>query len=354
MKTSTSKVFFNLFNTGQRDMISATFKDTVTALEMKACEYKDCVLLVDDYHPSVSSNEKQRMNENASQLLRIYGDGITKSRSTKNLNKQKEFPPRGLAVITGEGYLEGESTVARYIGIEVEKSDFDTKILSYYQKNPLIVSTHFTYFINWIAQNFERLVKDIEQRFSEYRFKYIDLFRHKRFSEATAILQIVTEIILEYCYYNSLYTREQVDYTKKIWIETIINVIKTHENKNIKQKPEIMYLIAIQELLESNRMKLLTLNDNSIKENYGYEDEDKLYLFPNLTFSEVQKYWNKQGIEFQISPEQINKELDNIGAIESKFEGKVKRRTLKIKGKGDKRFLVIYKNKIDEILNCID
>jgi len=47
MKTSVAKVFFNIFN---EEKIAASFKDTKAGLEPKVFEYKDCVLILDDYH----------------------------------------------------------------------------------------------------------------------------------------------------------------------------------------------------------------------------------------------------------------------------------------------------------------
>lgn len=356
MKTSVSKVFFNLFNRSVKEEISATFKDTITGIEIKAFEYKDSVFLVDDFHPTTSITEKRDMERIASDILRRYGDMISKSRSTKNLTRQKEFPPRGLCVITGEDKLGGESTIARYIGIEVTTGDFDSEKLSYHQNNPLILSTHMYHFIYWISKNFELLKDNISQQFDILRGENLGLFKHKRFTETFTIYNIVCDIFLQYCIEAGLINQNVKQEMSEKWNTMIFEVIKTHEGSNLKEDPSIMYLMAIQELVSSNKLKLLRKDDkhsNKAKIT-GYFDEEKYYLFPQLAFAEVKDFWKHLSIEFPVSCEQTNKALNQLGIIETRIESNILRRTLKIPGHGNDRFLIISIKKMNQVLNDIN
>lgn len=355
MKTSVCVVFFILFNRVSKPEIPATFKDTPSAIELKAFAAKDCTLLVDDYHPTTSPVEKRNMEALASHILRMYGDGITKSRATKTMEKQKEYPPRGLCVITGEDRLGGESTVARYIGIEVEPGDYNTDILSYHQNNPLIYSTHMYYFIQWISYNFSNICDFIRGSFSKYRNESINLFRHKRFSECYAIFRIVSEILLNYCIAIKYFDHESAHKILLQWNEVIYQTIKLHENSNINQDPAIMYLIAINELVSSNKCILSLVGEpNTEKQNIiGFKDKDFYYLIPNTAFIAVRNFWKGQGIEFPVSTEQVNKALDILKTIETSIESGKIRRTVKCNpsGKSRGRYLKIYINKMNEIIN---
>lgn len=355
MKTSTSKVFFNLFNTVTKNGISATFKDTATMLEMKAFEYKDCVLLIDDYHPNINTGEKKEMDNKASEILRIYGDGISKGRATKYLTRQKQFEPRGLCAITGEDFLGGESTVARYIRIDVDKGDFNTDVLLYYQQSPYIIPTYFSYFIGWVAMNFEQLKEIISDSFIKYRKNCLSMFEHQRHAEACAILDVTIDIILKYYCECKYYEELSIYDIEDIWKLTIRNVIGENEIKNKLQSPEIMYLIALQELIKGNKFKLLNKDEsNSMKSNLGYKDEEFLYLLEGLVYSEVKKYWQNRGVNYPLSSEQTKKVLDAMNILKIKIESGKKRRTIKISGQKNQRFLAINISRMEEVLNEIN
>lgn len=357
MKTSVSKVFFNIFSKGNKSDITATFKDTISAIEMKSFDYKDSVLLVDDFHPTTSSQEKREMERLASEILRRYGDGICRARATKFMTKQKIYPPRGLCVITGEDKIGGESTVARYISIEVKPGDFKSKELAYFQNNSHIVSTHIYYFVEWISNNFMSLKDYVKDKFIKVRNENISKFRHGRMNEAFAVLCVIADVFLNYsieCGSIDGVEKENILFN---WNNIIFNIIKTHESSSIQQSPGIMYLIAIKELLGSGKLYLSYTNnyqDKKEKEkSIGYQSEEKIYLIPKLAYAEVKNFWKNQGIEFPISEESTNKMLDEMEVIEAKFEGKTRRRTIKISG-DNRRFLVVYKAKMEAMLEEID
>lgn len=354
MKTTVSKIFFNIFNRSNMDYLTATFKDTIASIEIKAFEYKDSILLIDDYHPSSSYSEKKDMQSKASNIIRIYGDNISKSRATRTMKKQSEFPPRGLCVITGEDTLEGESTVARYIGIEVNQYDFNTNIISYHQNNPLIFSTHLYYFINWLSYNYEWLVEFIKKEFQSFRNINLGCFRHKRFIEMYSILHVTGLIFNLYLkYLNMKYNQISFD-------NIIFNTIDLHEKSTTNQNPAYMYLIAIQQLVEGKKITLLNKKEPNEKNSniVGYYDEDKFYFIPNLIYESVRAFWKNQGIEFPVSMELVHKDLEELKVIETAIEKynntKRIRRTIKIKlNRKSIRVLVIYREKMAYILENI-
>lgn len=347
MKTSVSKVFFNLFNRDDLSKIPATFKDTQASLEIKSFEYKDSILLVDDYHPVSVYAEKRDMQLKASNILRMYGDGISKGRSNKYMQKQAEYPPRGLCVVTGEDFIGGESTISRYIGIEVNREEFNKNILAFHQQNPLVFSQHMKYFLLWISNNFEYFVEEIKSSFYEIRNNHCEEFRHPRFGEVYSILDIMIDIIFKYMK-NMGYSENNL--SSDIWKNKIIKLIQEHERRTLNEDPAIMYLTAIKELIESGAIKISKMDEKNLdKKIIGYEDKEKYYLTPKMVFIEVIKFWKNQGIEFPVTENAAKKALEKIGAIEVKKEYKdgkyVIRRTEKITIRGrSSRYLVIYKN----------
>lgn len=352
MKTSVARVFFNIFNR-DKEYLTATFKDTKTAIEIKATEYKDSVLVVDDYHPTTSTYEKREMQSLASNILRIYGDGIAKSRSNKYLEKAKEFPPRGMCVITGEDIIGGESSVARFIGIEVSSGDYKTEVLSYHQRNPLLFSTHIYYFIEWVSNNFERIINHIKKYFLIYRNEISNLYRHKRLSDSYAILILTADILIEYC--KNIIDVNQEEMMKVLIYsrEIIRDTIKVHEQATTKEDPAILYLIAIQELLISKRCRVIKNGEEHNNNNIiGFEDDEFYYLIPNVAYNFVREFWKGQAIEFPVSSEAVNKALDELKVIKTSIESNSIKRTVKATMNNKRRrFLIINKEGINNIIN---
>lgn len=352
MKTSVARVFFNIFNR-DKEYLTATFKDTKTAIEIKATEYKDSVLVVDDYHPTTSTYEKREMQSLASNILRMYGDGIAKSRSNKYLEKAKEFPPRGMCVITGEDIIGGESSVARFIGIEVASGDYKTEVLSYHQRNPLLFSTHIYYFIEWVSNNFERIINHIKNCFQIYRNEISNLYRHKRLSDSYAILILTTDILVEYCRSVIDINQEEMMRVLVYSKEIIRDTIKVHEQSTTKEDPAILYLIAIQELLISKRCRVIKNGEDYNNSNIiGFEDEEFYYLIPNVAYNFVREFWKGQAIEFPVSSEAVNKALDELKVIKTSIESNSIKRTVKATMNNKRRrFLIINKEGINNIIN---
>lgn len=57
-KSTLAKMFANVFNRSN-DSINCSFEDTVAAIEVKASEYKDSVLIADDYKPAQTAAQKK-------------------------------------------------------------------------------------------------------------------------------------------------------------------------------------------------------------------------------------------------------------------------------------------------------
>ena len=351
-KTSTAKIFFNIFNRS-KDYISANFKDTINALEEKSFQYKDSILVLDDFFRSIAKNEWNYIQQVASEMIRRYGDNFSKGRLNKNMNRGKEYPPRGMLVVTGESTIKGESTVSRYLSIGIEKNDINLEILKYHQENPKLFSTHLYYFIEWISNNSEKVITYIKKNFRDLRNKNQGKYKHGRFIETLTFYELTCNIFLEYCIKVGLIDKEKKDVTFNEWNKLIYEAILIHEKANLQENPAVMYLQALQELICCGGIKLNSKDKKGDKNVIGYEDEVYYYLSSELTLQQIIKYWNKLSIEFSATNEMISKALDVLGVIKITNEGGKIRRTLKISG-DSRRFLIINKIKMEEIINEIN
>lgn len=82
--------------------LPASFNDTANFIRKKAFLLKDAPIVVDDYHPVTSLQERKKMEATAQSLARAFGDGAERGRMKADLTLQEAMPPRGVAIISGE------------------------------------------------------------------------------------------------------------------------------------------------------------------------------------------------------------------------------------------------------------
>ena len=102
----------------------ASFNDTANQIRKKAFLVKDMPILVDDFHPVSSIQEKRQMAATAQTLSRAFGDGVDRGRLNADSSIKANTPPRSVAIITGEDLPAiGASGLARFFILDIDKGD---------------------------------------------------------------------------------------------------------------------------------------------------------------------------------------------------------------------------------------
>lgn len=354
-KTTLARLFTNFFSNS--DIPIATFKDTIAGIEKLTFDYKDSVLVLDDFHPSTNIQEKDDMNKKAQHFIRIYGDRVTKKRMTSNLEKHKEFPPRGLMLVTGEDFIGGVSSTARCFSVPMKRDDIKLNKLTHRQQTPNLVPTAVYFYIKYLAKSMESLIGILKDRFTAYRDKYRKDELHGRSSENMAWLMISYELYLEYG--KSIKALKEKD-KEKMMNEAENIFINLSENQAMETKtedPVMMYLSAIKELIVSNQVHIDNLGNNTTNKNkIGWQDEKFYYLIPEITHSYVISFWNRQNKTFPLSNKKIyemlhQKDIIKVEKVETNNNLTYKR-TVKKKVYEDVRLraLQIRKDRMNEYI----
>lgn len=315
-KTTLANLFFNTFNQHLAPEISANFKDTKTALEIKMFEYKDCVLLVDDYHPTDKLAEKKEMEDKAEFILRMYGDRIQKSRSNINLTKQREFMTRGLCAVTAEDVISVQSNMARCINVPIMKNCVDLDQLTKFQKMPLMFPTAIYNFIGWLTNfvNEKKCLPNLD--LDEFREKYRNSDIHFRLIDSVWSLKYAYYLYLKYGIAIGEIDIEDIEERLEIAESIFIDLIKNQYIEMRTENPLNMYLNTIQELIISNKMSLRELGKEGGSQKYGWYDEDYYYLIPGMTYNTVLAFWAKRNKVFPLTIKKLHDQLYQMGLIE--------------------------------------
>ena len=82
--------------------LPASWADTANMLEKKAFLAKDAVLVVDDFAPTGTTADIQRLHREADRLFRAAGNRSGRARMRADGGSRPTYYPRGLIVSTGE------------------------------------------------------------------------------------------------------------------------------------------------------------------------------------------------------------------------------------------------------------
>lgn len=176
----------------------ATFTATANAIELMLFAAKDCLWVIDDFHPAQDQREAQQMGAVVSRLLRGVGNGSGRPRMTSDIRLRPDLPPRCVPAATGERLPDGHSTGARAFPIPVEKGDVDIGKLTRAQAERALLSEAMAAYVQWLAGRFDQLAESLPVRFRALRDKAQQDGTHLREPAQVAFLYLGLETWLTF------------------------------------------------------------------------------------------------------------------------------------------------------------
>ena len=305
----------------------ASFNDTSRNIQKKAFLVKDMPLLVDDYHPVSSIQEKKQMAATAQALSRAFGDGVARGRLNADSTIKSTDPPRSVAIITGEDLpAVGQSGLARYFIVDVERGDIEVgKDLTDLQEAARkgYLQKAMLGYIKWLQAQTDTLPDRLHGMFLHFRQMCIEANGMEgRAPETVACIMIGYAMMLDYFRNIGLYTHEEV----KAMLEHAHHVLTATSKQQARsmddEKPTRIFLDSMVELLASGSimMKDLTGAEEAKGKKpgvdmVGYYDNDYYYLLPKVAFGCVSKLCREQGTEFPVSLKALYKHLRTDGIL---------------------------------------
>lgn len=348
LKTAVCSLLFNLSGEPRRN-IPATFRDSVASVEAKFSEYVDQVFLLDDYSPATTARNRADMNKLLEDVIRYYGDGKGRGRSNVTVTKATTPIPRGLCCITGEDTGGSQSSLLRCIIIDVNNGTFNGKVLAPYQSEPRLWTTHFHYFIQYVAQNFSVLVEDIRNWFPILRDNVKPSLAAGRLIDSAIFLSLAGKILAEYGAEIGMFSPEECVEIYGNWSGCVIQALKRSEDSSSELDPVKFYLSALFEAVDSDservaRDKESFCSDTSV---LGYEHNGNWHVWPDRTYALVIKKCQLQRKSFPLSMVKTHAALADAHLIHvstEKHRGKSQANYLHRESFGERpRMLVINK-----------
>ncbi|MDL2317683.1 DUF927 domain-containing protein [Eubacteriales bacterium OttesenSCG-928-A19] len=326
--------------------LPASFHDTSNYIQKKAFLLKDTLIVVDDYHPSTSLQERRRMEASAQNLSRAFGDNAPRNRMNSDTTLREATPPRCISLISGEDMPDiGTSGLARYYIINVEASDMpkDEGLTDMQDKAQAgYLQRAMRGYIEWLAPQMDELPQQLSQRFKELRTKaQAEVKGHARTPEAIAHLMLGYEMMIHYMVHTGFFDDESAETLREqAWITIAANSDKQGEEAQ-EERPGKVFLATLSELLVSKRAMVRDLTDpngGSVAPAgmIGYMDANYYYLLPDIAFATVSEHTRKKGQELPLSLRRLYKQMQLDGLLEIDAAGKRSTRVKNIDGKSQR------------------
>lgn len=326
-KSTAAALYLSHFGQFTSTNLPASFSDTANYVRSKAFYLKDMPIVVDDYYPATSREEKRQMQRIAQLLSRAFGDNRERGRLSSDLSIQRSQPPRSLGIITGEIVPDiGESGVGRFYMIDVEKG--------YVPATPELTDLQVRArdgelraamrgYIEWLAPQAEMLGRKLGDMFFEYRARAERLLSgsdaHPRTPEQVTHLMIGLTMMLNYWESLGLHTAESKAATLEEYWQVIAENSRTQAENSREDTPVQMFLAAVTEMLASGAvttMNIVAESRNSAPKNMvGYADYRNYYFMGDTIYGAVVKFYADQERVFPGNRAELFRQLRAAGII---------------------------------------
>lgn len=358
-KTTLALLFLSHFGNFNTKTPPASFKDTANNIEKKAFTTKDSLLLIDDYHPESNRMDASKMEQTAQKIIRMYGDRIGRGRLTSTIQFQKTYEPRGNAIVTGEDIPRGQSSIARFLGLELLNGDVDLEKLTKCQNDSGLLAEAMVGYIQWLIPQMEELPNQLLETFKGFRDKYQKIAVHGRLAEIASWLYIGYGMMLKYMKSLVIINDEDMYNILNEFDEIIIQLINKQNSLLKQEKPAEIFVKVLSELFATSKVCVEDISRNNNQFNFegmvgakiGYKDDNYYYLYPETVYNEVSKFLSSRGEILPVKEKTLWKHLDEAKLIHVEIEsdGRVHRCIKKNIPKGRPRLLHLLRDAIDNV-----
>lgn len=312
LKTTIAKILFTqLAEDGGRDFPRRIDADTVTSFERAlVLSGRDTTTLIDDYAPAKSASMKSELANKLEAIVRMVGDGSTKSRSNVALEDCRGEGVKGTVVLTGELRGKGLSSNLRCLYCEMEKESVNLEAVTWFQQNRDAYTSLIQHFAYYLSAEWVNIVSYIKEQFEKKRREAEQNLKARRLIDTLVTLWLMADILesffVSYCNFSSTIAETQFRNIRK----GIQEVVVRSELLSNEESPALLFMRTIVAMLESGRMHITTEKPKGkgLMIWDGFEDDLYIYLLPEDVYSKAKSWLRFGGVYFDI-------ELNSLGAL---------------------------------------
>lgn len=356
MKTTIAKIFFvQLCEERYRENVRRIDMDTTVSLERAiVLAGHDTVTLIDDFSPAKTVAKKREMADKLEMIIRMVGDGSSRSRSSLKLEDLRGEGVQGMVALTGELMGKGLSSNLRCVYCKLEKKTVNVKEVTWFQENPHAYSSLLAVFADYVAEKYEKIIEDIRREVNVQRGRISQFVRERRLVDSAVVFCITAKIFAKFMS-EKLGQSAQIAQARRESLEAgIVEIIIKSQALTEEESPGIEFVKAVAALI---RMNSIVLNKTKVRMTGatiydGFEDEANFYFNPESVHKKVVLFFKQTNRYFPYDLREIEAILADEGIIKTASNGTGKRTycvRIKIDNGAKYNFLKIKKTIFEEI-----
>ena len=307
----------------------SSFMDTANSVRRKAFVVKDMPLLIDDYHPTTSIQERRKMEGIMQSLSRSFGNLAARGRLNADSTVQVSMAPRCIALMTAEETpMIGDSGISRFYEVEVEDGDVPgndalTELQQSARRGELRAAMRA--YIEWLQPQADILPQQLDEMFIRYRARATNAFEGMRVLgrtvEAVAQLMIGITYMLKFFHDLGLCDAETAYAQLEEYWDIIVGNSSAQVRSSSDESAVQLFMAAITEMLASKTITVMDItpgreHTSPGKGMAGYVDELNYYFMAETVYGAVVHFYRDQDRVFPASRAALFKQLRAQGIIQ--------------------------------------
>lgn len=330
--------------------LPGSWASTDNALEGLAFAVKDALMVVDDFAPTGSAVDVQRLHAKADRLLRGQGNNAGRLRMRADASLKAPKFPRGLILSTGEDVPLGHSLRARLLVLEVTPGMVSPERLGECQREAAAgtYAEALAGFAAFLAPQFTRVQAGLRQQVTHWRDLAAASGQHRRTPEIAANLALGLHWFLEYALDAGAITdKERESLWKRGW-QALGQAAQAQSGHQAASEPTRRFLELLSAALASGRAHLagpfgdappeggawgwreytIGAGDGARSEwraqgdRIGWIDGGDVYLQKDAAYNVAKRLGADGGDGITLAPRTLNKRLHERGLLASVDEAR--------------------------------
>ena len=331
--------------------LPASWADTANMLEKKSFLAKDAVLVVDDFAPTGTTADIQRLHREADRLFRAAGNRSGRARMRADGGSRPTYYPRGLIISTGEDIPSGQSLRARLLVLELTPGEIPADALSAAQADAAkgLFAAAMAGYLCWLAPQIDRLQETLPGRQRALRDVLVQGAQHRRTPDVAASLIVGWETFLRFAEDARAVTRAAAADMLTRVRAALTNSAEMQGAHLASEEPAQRFLALLRAALSSHRAHVADATTGAEPEDAacwgwqlkvigsgGYERKEwcpngerlgwirdgVLLLDPDAAFAATQKLARDQGTAIPVKQRTLWKRLAEQGLLASRDQAR--------------------------------
>jgi hypothetical protein len=282
---------------------------TANSIEIALSALRDCLVVLDDLKKSTSDRGA------GVKIIQSYADRRGRSRATRDGELAKARFAAGLLVSNGEDIPSGESSIAaRALFVPISTADVNLASLTTAQDQAANLATVTARYITWLIERQKDLPGVLAEIFNQARGRYRDILKDRggindagRVAVNCALLEAGATIGMSWLQSEGWPAEKTTE-----WIRATRGALESlaqgQQAAIAEESAARAFLSGLRALIDSRRLELYTVSEGAAMPALsgcsptsqgavmcGWRVGDALWLQPDLTLAEVQRWLAAQG-----------------------------------------------------------